>query len=210
MCGSKPKVDTSVQDAMLQETRDARLREEERQARIEEGTAAVDSTFNTFDDSYYDGIVSNYMDYYQPQLDNQFDNATDDLTFALARAGTLNSSIAANKQADLTTQYNDALSSFLSQATGAANQQRQRVGQEKSSLISLLNQTADADRIANEALARTQQIYQEQPSYNPIGDLFGGFAVGVGNYLDQRRQRQLYDTYFNGGPTTGSGYSVTE
>ena len=206
MCGGgKPKVDNSAAEAARREAAEARRREEERKARIKAGTERIDETFGTFTDSYYDGIRDDYVDYYQPQLDRQLEDAREGLTFALARSGTLDSSIAAEKQADLTTHYNDNLASILSKAQNSAETQRRRVQGEKSSLVSLLNQTADADRVANEALARTKVLFNERPAYNPLGDLFGGLAAGVGNYLQHQRDRQLYDAYFGHTPGAAKG-----
>jgi hypothetical protein len=206
MCGKKPKVDDSIQREMLADSREARAREEARQERIRQGTGRVDETFSQFNDDFFRGIRDNYMDFYQPQADEQFRRAGDQLSFGLARAGTSNSSIAARNQADLTTRYNDTLASLLSQATGEADRQRSRVQGEKSSLVSLLNATGDADRISNEALARTQQLYQERPAYNPIGDIFGGFAQGLGGAMNTINQRRAYNAYMGTG-TGGTGSS---
>lgn len=208
MCGSQPNVDNSAAEAAAEEARQARVREEERQARITDGTTKINDTFGTFTDDFFTGLRDTYMDYYQPQLDQQFGKASDDLTFSLARAGTLNSSIAGQKQAELTTQYNDSLASILSQAQGAADDQRARVGQEKSSLISLLNSTADADMVSNEALARTQSLFNERPTYNPLGDMFGGVATGVGQYLQNQQNKNLYNAYMGGGSAGSSARIV--
>lgn len=203
MCGGSPNVDDSIQREMLEETRLAREREEARQQRIREGTGQIDNAFSQFNDGFFQNVRDTYMDFYQPQVDHQYRRAGDNLAFALARAGTGNSSIAARNQADLTTQYNDTLATLLSQATGEADRQRGRVQGERSSLLSLLNATGDADRVSNEALTRTQQLYQERPSYNPIGDIFGGFASGLGGALAHRNNRRIWDAYNT--PTGGGG-----
>ncbi|GKT32077.1 hypothetical protein ADUPG1_006328, partial [Aduncisulcus paluster] len=158
---------------------------------IGKGLFTGTKTVSGFDQSYFDNVKSDYMDYYQPQLDKQFGTATDNLTFALARAGTLNSSIAGQKQADLTTRYTDNLASLLSQASGAADDARNKLNSEKSSMISLLNSTGNADMVGNEALARTQMLQNQRPTYNPIGDVFGGAAMGVGQYLQNQQNRSI-------------------
>lgn len=196
MCFSKPKVDNSVQKQQMKEAEEARKREEERQARIKAGTAKIDSVFGTFDDSFYDARKGEYLDFYQPQLDDQFKKAQDELTFAFARNGTLNSSMAADKQAELASKYDVEKAGILSQADSAIGEMRSRNNNEKSALVAQLQATGDADRVSNEALGRTQQLFNERPSYNSLGDIFGGVASAIGNYRAGQQQGQVYNTYF--------------
>lgn len=206
MCSS-PKVDNSIQKKQLQEAEEARKREEERQARIKAGTAKIDQTFEAFDDGFYNNLLNDYTSFYMPQLDDQFGKAKDDLTFALARAGTINSTVAADKQADLLKQYDTQRASILSQGQDTVNAQRQRIGSEKSALVAQLNATGDADRASNEALARTQQMYHEKPAYNPLGDIFAGAAAGVGNYWNAQQNANAVRAYYGAanGNRAGSG-----
>jgi hypothetical protein len=180
MCfAPKPRVDTTVQEAQVKEAADARAAEEARQARIRAGNASIDTAFSGFDDNFYGGKAKAYSDYYMPQVEDKFADARKNLTFALARAGTLNSSIAGEKNADLLKQYELQRATIQNQATSEANALRTRIGNEKSTLVSQLNATGDADRAANEATSRTQMLFNEAPSYNPLGDIFSGVAAGI-------------------------------
>ncbi len=209
MCGGKPDVDNSIQEQMLADSKRAREEEEARAARIRTGTAKIDNDFGKFDDNFYTGFRDNYTGFYQPELDRKFTDARDDLTFALARAGTLNSSMAGQKSADLSTAYDVNRASILSDADGAAADLRANVNNEKSGLVSLLNATGDADRASNEALARSSQLLQTQPRFNPLGDIFAGVTSGIGNYFAGRQDRAATDTYFNGrSASAGSGRTV--
>lgn len=205
MCGGAPKVDTTIQDQMLADSREARAKEEARALRIKDGSTKIDGVFGGFDDSFYDGHRKTYTDFYQPEIDKQFGNAKDQLTYALARSGTLNSTVAGEKTADLNDAYTIQTASTLSQANDAAAALRGNVNNEKSSLVSLLNATGDADRAANEATARSQQIFQKQPSYNPLGELFSGVTAGIGNYAAGQANRNAYNTYFRPAGASGSG-----
>ena len=196
MCFSKPKVDNSIQKQQLAEAAEARQREEERQARIKTGTAKIDQVFGTFDDSFYNTRKGEYLDYYQPQLDDQFKKAQDELTYAFARNGTLNSTMAADKQAELKSKYDTEKAGILSQADTAIGEMQSRNNNEKSALVSQLQATGDADRVSNEALGRTQQLFQERPTYNPLGDIFAGVASAIGNYKAGQTQGQIYNTYY--------------
>lgn len=199
MCfGGGPKVDDSIQRQQMAEAEAARKKEEEREARIKTGTAKLDTQFAGFDDNFYNGRRNAYTGFYQPQLDDQFGQARDQLTYALARAGTLNSTLAADKQADLTKKYDVQRASILSQANDQVSAQQSRIGNEKSALVAQLNATGDADAVSNQALSRTQQLYQEQPAYNPLGDIFSGVAAGIGNYVNNQNNTNAYNSYFGG------------
>lgn len=209
MCGGSPDVDTSYQKKMREDAERARAEEEARKARIKDGSARIDQNFGQFDDNFFNGYRDTYLDFYQPEIDKKFGDARDQLTYALARAGTLNSSIAGTKQADLNTAYDTQRALTLSEANSATDQLKGSVAGEKSNLISLLNATGDADRAANESLSRSQQLFQRQPAYNPLGDIFVGAASGIGNYYAGQQQRQAYDTYFGGrSPSSGSSRVV--
>lgn len=211
MCGGKPKVDTTLRDQMLADSTRAREEEEARKARIKTGNAKIDGVFAGFDDGFFDKFQKTQLDYYQPQLDDQFSDAKDDLTFALARAGTLKSSVANEKFADLTSAYDTQRAGLVANAASAASDMRSRVQSEKSSLVSLLNATGDADRAGNEALSRSQILFKEQPSYSPLGDIFAGIASGVGNWQTGVQNQRVLDAYYGGAPnprTGGSGRTV--
>lgn len=191
MCFSGPKVDTSVQDAQLEESRLARQKEEERQARINAGTQAINSQFAQFDDAYYGKRSQSYLDYYQPQLDDKFALARKDLTYALARAGTLNSTAAADKNAELTKQYGQQSAAIQAKAAGEADTLRTSVQNNKSALVNQLNTTGDADAAANAATAATKQIFNQVPAYNPLGDIFSGIASGIGGLTSYYNNQQI-------------------
>jgi len=190
MCLS-PKVDRSIQAQQQQEAAEARAREEARQARIREGTAKIETQFGQFDDDFFAQRRAAYNDYYQPQLEDKFKNAQEKLTFALARAGTLNSTLAAERNADLLRDLDVQRATINSKAENDVNQFRGRIQNEKSALVSQLNATSDADRASNEALARTQYLQQNTPEYSPLGDIFLGVASGIGNYLAGREDAAI-------------------
>lgn len=196
MCFSSPKIDNSVQRQQQAEAEAARKKEEERQARITAGTAKIDQTFGQFDNNFFNARKNEYMGYYQPQLDEQFKGAQDDLTFAFARNGTLNSSMAAQKQADLQSKYDVEKAGILSNANSVVDDMRSKFNSEKSTLVSQLQATGDADRVSNEALARTQQLFNQRPQYSALGDIFGGVANAIGNYQAGSTAGQTYASYF--------------
>jgi hypothetical protein len=144
-----------------------------------------------FDDRFYQNRRDAYMGYYQPQLDDKFKTARDELTYALARAGTLNSSMAGEKNDKLKQDYDVQQASVSSKADADVNALKTRVAGEKSALVSQLNATGDADRASNEALSRTKAIYSEKPEYNPLGDIFAGVANAIGGYYSGVQNGQI-------------------
>jgi len=85
---------------------------------------------------------------------------------------------------------------------------RGNVNQEKTSLTSLLNATGNSEMAANEALARSAQLFKAQPAYNPLGDIFGGAANGIGSYYAGKNDRATYDAYFNPGTAASKSGSA--
>lgn len=205
MCG-KPKVDDSLQRQMAEDAAKARADEEARKARITAGTQKIDQTFAGFNDGFFTGFRDRVIGMSQPELTDKFNNARSGLAYALARAGTSNSTIAGDKQADLQKTYDANRAGIISRADSQTTDLRQQMANEKSSLVSLLNATGDADRASNEALARSAVLFQKQPDYQPLGDIFAGAASGIGSYLSGADNRRAYNTYFK--PQQGSGRIV--
>lgn len=193
MCGASGKAGRLQQMQSAQEAADARAREDERQGRIREGSARVDQTFSGFDDGFYGNRRKSFLDFYSPQVDDQYKKAQESLTFALAEAGLLNSTVAADKRGDLTKAYDTQRASINSRAEADVNSLKGRVQGEKSSLVSMLNATGDAERASNEALSRTSQIYKEIPEFSPLGDLFGGIGTGIGAVAQRQNNDAILD-----------------
>lgn len=120
--------------------------------------------------------------FYYPQLDDQAADARDQLTFALQRAGLLDSTAAGEKQADLQTQLGLERGNIASRIARDLAGQRTRMNQYRSSIESGLRASGDATRAANEALQAAVTFRDDMPDLNPIGNVFGGIAQGIGAY----------------------------
>jgi hypothetical protein len=203
-----PSYDYTLQNQMAAEAAAARATEEARQARIRQGLTKIDETFAPFDDTFYDTRKSAFLDYYKPQIDDQLTDAKDRLTFALARNGNLKSTAAGDAAAKLQKQYTDNWASIVSRADADVNNLKSNVSNEKTSLVAQLNATADADRVSNDALSRTQIMYQNRPEYSPLGDIFSGVGDSISNFAAANQNRAIYDTYFGNRGTAGSSRVV--
>lgn len=180
MC--KTSSNNSAQVFQQQQAAAARAAEQARASQIRQGTAQIDEQFGRFDDGFYTQRHDDYLGYYQPQLDDQYDDALSALTFALARAGTTNSSIAGDAMSDLQKRREQELTSLASRAETDRAALQSRIQNEKSALVSQLNATGNAEAAGNSALTRASQLYDESPQFVPLGDLFGGIAGGIGSY----------------------------
>lgn len=204
-----PKVNNSAMLQQQQEAAEARQREEQRQARIKDGNVKIEQQFARFDNPFYGQRRQAYMDFYQPQLDNQFKDAREAMTYELARAGLVNSSVAGDRLGDLQREYDVNRASILSRATGEENNLRSRVNQERAALVTQLNATADADRVSNEALARTQVIQQETPRYDSLGDIFGGLLGGIGQFMQGQQDNRVLGSLGTNSPRRPPSRVVT-
>src|SRR5690606_41058999 len=84
----------------------ARQQEEERQRRIAAGKQRIDEIFAGFNDEFFDTAQNNYLNYYMPQLDDQFGRAREKTTAGLYRTGQIQGSSGARTMADLFKDYN--------------------------------------------------------------------------------------------------------
>lgn len=168
------------------EAKQARADEEARQGRIREGTAKINTTFEQFNDGFFDGRQKAYMDYANPQLEDQYGKAGNELTFALARGGNLNSSTRGAKLGELQQLYDLNKQKVADDALASSTQARTAVEDSRSGLIATLNATGDAQGAANSALARSSALSQPA-AYSPLGQLFTDFTSALGIQAAQER-----------------------
>ncbi len=182
----------------------AQQQEADRQSRIRQGMTRIDGAFGGFDDNYFRNFATANNEVNMPQVEEQYGDAQKDLTFKLARAGTLNSSTAANNTADLAKQNARARAQVLQQGDQAAANLRSRVASEKDALRQQLYATSSPDMATNAALTASKGIGQDQPSLSPLGQLFNVGVIGAGNFM------QGYNTgtaYKNAGfSPSGAGF----
>ena len=173
-------------NAASREASRARAEEEARQGRIREGTKSINDTFSRFDDNFYGDIRDAFVTFGQPQLDDQFRDASEKNTFDLARSGTLNSSIRGERNADLQKQYDIERQNLIDKARGYETEARNNVERARGDLISMLQVTGDATGAANSALTRAATL-ATPPAYSPLGQLFQDSTAMLGQQMAQER-----------------------
>ena len=160
-------------------------------------------TTGGFDSDFYNKFTNAQLGYYMPQEDRQFTQAQTNLDYGLARAGTLNSSIANTQLANLT--YQDAMNKaqIQSSADTATAQLRDTVASDKNTAINQLYATENPSTAASTAAGLVGNVQLTTPQLNPIGQLFTPIAIGTGNAIAGYTNPASYL------PATGGGAAAT-
>jgi hypothetical protein len=172
----------------------AREEEQARQGRIREGTTNVNSIFDSqFNDDFFGERKDAYIDYANPQLEDQRGKTEKELTFALDRAGLLDSSVRGEKAAELQQLYDINKQKIADEALGYQSQAKNSVEDARSNLVATLNATGDAQGAANSALARAS-VLSQPAAFSPLTNLFADFTAGLGTQAALERAN-----YYSGG-----------
>lgn len=189
----------------------AERRELERQAEIEKGTNRVRAMFtNQFTPDFYEGIKNDFLGYYKPQLQSQYDDQNRALQFALARSGHLGRSSAdAEKFGDLQEQFDLRKIELANRANDAANQRKGQVQGAMENVLLQLQSSADASGAAADA-ANQIAISQAPVAYDPLGQVFTDATFGLATQADlERRGQSRYNTGLFSKPSSSSGEVVS-
>jgi len=186
-----------------QQVKEAEKKEAERQARLASGKTGIDEQFGKINDDFYKTYQNSYLNYYMPQVNDQYNIAKDDTNYGFARAGTLNSSMSAKGLADLYRKKLDQDAMVRSQADAAAGALRGNVSDAKNAAINQLYATEDPTMATNLATNSIKNLQGQQPKYDPLGELFNTAAVGAAGYINANSQRASSGGYY-GSPGTSS------
>lgn len=172
----------------------ARQDEQARQERIRTGTERVNGIFdNQFTPEFFDKRRDAYTSYAMPQLQDQYGQAQKELTFALARNGTLNSSVRGQQAGELQKRFDLNGQQIADQAVSSAGEARTATEDARGGLIASLNATGDAQQAASGALARSSALSQPA-AFNPLSNLFADLTSAYG----QRVEADNFNRYAGG------------
>ena len=169
----------------------ARADEMARQARIKTGIGNINQKFDKFDDGFFKGRGQAYTNFATPQVNDQYKQVSDQLAFSLARTGLDQSSEKARQGGVLMRDNALARQTLAEGATTEATKARQAVEDQRNSLISQVNMTADPEMAAQNAL-RSAGIMEQQQAFNPVANLFAN-TTGMLGAAQQ-------SGYYSGGP----------
>lgn len=197
------------------EAAQARADEEARQSRIRAGTASINETLDKqFTPEFYQGRRDAYTAYATPQLQDQYKDAQEKLVFALARGGNLDSSVRADKTADLTKLYDLNAQNVATKALDYETQARNQVADARSALINELTATGNAEQASRSAVERAGAL-SAAPAFDPLSNIFAAFTEGLGYQAAQERAEAMsggaYKARYNTGlfAPRGNAVSVT-
>jgi len=148
-----------------------------------------------FDDAFYNKYKQAVLDYYTPQVDKQYKDAKNELTYRLARSGNIRSSAANTETANLSQQNDLNLAGVRNQADTAAGDLRSQVATERAKATSQLYATEDPEVAANQALSAVSNISLQQPDLSPLTSLFNVATVGGANLLKGYQNQQYANTF---------------
>lgn len=164
----------------------ARQREAQRQQAIQQGMSSIDTAFQPFNDDYYSGIQQNALDFYLPQLQDQYRDAHKQSVLSLARSGNLSGSSGADTLARLKKEQEMARARIADRALQYSTTARGDVENARAQLVSQLNASADPSAAASAAVARAG-VLSAPPTFDPLGDAFGKFTANLANAAGAER-----------------------
>jgi hypothetical protein len=139
-----------------------------------------------FDDSVFNKRAQAYQDFAMPQVEQQYADQQKALTYALARGGNLQSSLASNKTAELDKDYGLQRQAVIDKGQDYVNQGKVDLANQKASAVSMLQATADPDAAYNVAAQSAQQL-STMPSFQPLDPVVKNVAAGLGTYLTNQQ-----------------------
>lgn len=149
-----------------------------RQNAIKQGMGQISSTFGAFNDGFYKKRADDYLAYAMPDINRQASDNRENLIYALARTGNLDSSAAIDKNAELTEEANKARIGAANEGINQSNNLRNQVEQTRGNVVAELNATGDASAASASALRAVQNLNQPA-GFSPLGSLFLNFADSV-------------------------------
>jgi len=161
-----------------------------------------------FDDQFYNDYINSITGYYDPQLAKQYGEATDQLTYRLADAGTLRSSAGNKEVANLAEQNATNSAEIGNKANLAAGDLKAKVANERAKATSQLYATENPDVAANQATAAVRDL-SLGPDLSPLAQLFNIAAVGGANIMKSVNNRNLIGN-FQSGIQGSSGHIIDD
>jgi len=149
--------------------------EKQRQAAIDTGMANIDKQFAGFDNGFYDKVGEQYRNYATPQMTTEYMNTKNNLAYALARNGLLNSGAAVEKNQSLGNELARQEGNITNAAQDQENQMRAKVQDAKGNVTNQLISSGNPT-IAREQAAEATAGLRAPTAFQPIGNMFGDWT----------------------------------
>lgn len=199
MCFPDPSKGAQAQQDKLDQ------REEQRQSDVNTGKKYIDSAYSQYGPGYYDDYQKDYTDYYDPQLDTQYEKTGAKMQAALAGRGMGQSTVSADANADLLKQYNEQKTGIANEAADASQKLKSNVENSKSDMYALNESSADPAQANTMAMGQAAAL-AAPPTLTPLAQVFSAFLQPYLNY-QQSSQNAVPQQYKSSLPTSGNpGY----
>lgn len=160
--------------------------EAERQARIKEGAALINSQFDSkFNDQFYGDFQKSFLDFFTPQLDDQFNAARGDVISALTNRGNLKSSAGIRMLQDVEKKNATERNLLANRAQDEASNLRSGVENERANLFSLNESSADPERLAPLVTSSATALTAPQ-AFTPLEGVFASVLDNVTRFQNAR------------------------
>lgn len=128
-----------------------------------------------FTDEFYNKAKQGYEDYALPQLAQQFGNARRSLDSKIANQGIMGGSAALRMGSDLNRENIIQKQNIANQGLSVSNDLRQRVGNERNTLVNQLLSSTNPGVASQQALSAAANL-SVPSAYPSIGNLFSNFV----------------------------------
>ena len=177
--------------------------EARRQLKVDAGLAEIEKIFGQYDQDFYDKSSDAYLDYYEPQLEDQFKEGLKELQFALARGGRFGSSTEVNRKAKAAEELGFQKNELASGAIQAADASEKAVTAAKRDMTNLNQINANPDLAAS--LSQAQSGILNQPAkFDPLLDVFGNITEGLAKRDEIENRQKLRERIENFGSKDSS------
>ena len=177
--------------------------EARRQLKVDAGLEEIEKIFGQYDQDFYDKSSDAYLDYYEPQLEDQFKEGLKELQFALARGGRFGSSTEVNRKAKAAEELGFQKNELASGAIQAADASEKAVTAAKRDMTNLNQINANPDLAAS--LSQAQSGILNQPAkFDPLLDVFGNITEGLAKRDEIENRQKLRERIENFGSKDSS------
>lgn len=136
----------------------------------------VNNAFSGFTPSFFHGVGQAYQNFALPQLQQQYQSASNGLGFKLANQGLGDSSVAQDLGSKLANTMAQGQTQIGQEAQNQENQLRQNISQEQANLVGQASNSQNPGIVGTQALG-VAQGFGTPSSFAPIGNLFNSFAT---------------------------------
>lgn len=129
--------------------------------------------------------------YFAPQVEEQFEDASDDLVNALARNGLLRSSVNDEKTADLASAFARRSAEVESDIQGRVSEAERQFANERSALEATLRSTGNREASTAASLTAFERLAKAPNDLTALPALFTGAADGIGTFRNAQEIASL-------------------